>query len=344
MVDMHQDFFGVGFDGDGAPKYACDSKYYETYQSADPAFLRYFTDEITACFDAFWRSDYLQERQRKAALKIAEKIAGNPLVIGFDCINEPFPGSTRGEEFDVEYLAEFHKKFALALSPVIPGRLFFYEPSLLISANLQCWMPGPQGVYEGVFAPHYYNTSIELNTNYDGNDQSVIDTVTAFDDMAAAMGTPWAFGEMGGKTATPNLDKYLFVLYKAMDEKMAGTFIWMYSKSNGDFGFLEKTTGRWHPHAKAILRPAPSVVSGELLNFAWDYDSLTFTMQWNEDKSLGDSQIILPRWVKEAGFTLKTDGANAEPTYNAQGDRVVIKGGIGGKRTLELISKAAFPY
>lgn len=345
IVDMHQDFFGVGFDGDGAPKYACDSKFYETYQSADPAFLRYFTDEVTACFDAFWRSDYLQDRQHKAALKIAEKIKDNPLVMGFDCINEPFPGTTRGEEFDVEYMAPFHQKFASALSPEIPGRLFFYEPSLLISANLQCWMPGPQGAYEGVFVPHYYNTSIEMNTNYDGNDQSVIDTVAAFDEMAAAMGTPWAFGEMGGKTKTPNLDKFLFVLYKAMDERMAGTFIWMYSKSDGDFGFLEKSTGKWHPHAKAILRPTPSVVSGDLLNFSWDYDSLTFKMEWNEDKSLGvESRVIVPKWLKEAGFTLKIDGAQAEPVYNAQGDRLIIALGAGGRRALELVAKSAFPY
>ena len=54
-------------------------------------------------------------------------------------------------------------------------------------------------------------------------------------------------------------------------------------------------------------------MAGEPLEFAWDYEKLLFSLTWEEDAAAGASEIILPAWVKNAGYELSLDGKAAEP-------------------------------
>ena len=343
FLDMHQDLFGVGFGG-GAPRYACDEAYYQSWQSVEPWFFNYFTTEVKACFDKLWSDEDLQARHTAAALKIVERIADQDLFIGFDPINEPAAGNTSYADFERVKLFNFYRSYSEALGKVAPGRLTFFEPCVAtFNTKLDASFSGPLTDFEGVFAPHYYNASVEMKKQYDGKPEPDIKAAGAAAAIAERMGVPWMYGETGGTMETPNLDEFLFVLFGLLDQHMAGATLWLFKPGEEGFGLLNKSTGKWNGYAKAFLRPAPSAVAGTPKAFSWNYDTLTFSLTWKEDPKAGDTELLLPAWVRKVGYTLTVDGVETLPVYDSKDRRLLVSGGKGGTRTLTLVAKAAYP-
>jgi endoglycosylceramidase len=343
FLDMHQDLFGRGFSGDGAPPWACDKKWYEAYNPIEPWVLNYFSAEVKACFDNFWRSADLRLSHQSAARAAAERVAGYENVMGFDTFNEPSIGNTDFDTFERDFLMPFHAEFAERVGKVLEERVFFIEPSLTFIVTEDSALPGPVTAFEGVFAPHYYNGSVETQIAWDGNESYVTTAVEKAARVAKRLKLPWIYGEMGGVKQTKYFSEYLFFLYGELDARMAGSFLWLYEKGETGFGLIDKATNDWTPHARAFLRPAPSKVAGTPVSFNWNYENLTFNFSWDEDPSAGDTEIILPAWVAKAGFEIAVDGNKAaEPVYNDRKNRLIVKSGPGGTRTFEL--KAAGPY
>jgi len=75
-------------------------------------------------------------------------------------------------------------------------------------------------------------------------------------------------------------------------------------------------------------------VAGTPLRFAWDYAALRFEMEWEETPGVGDTELIAPRWVKEAGFTLTVDGETVEPSYNEAGRLIIPAKTEAGRRNV----------
>src|SRR6185503_4615431 len=61
VLDMHQDLYGEGFQGDGAPRWTCDEAHYAAYTPTENWTLNYLDPEMIACFDQFWASSELRD-------------------------------------------------------------------------------------------------------------------------------------------------------------------------------------------------------------------------------------------------------------------------------------------
>jgi endoglycosylceramidase len=342
LVDMHQDLYGIGFGLHGAPRFSCDEANYAAWVPVEPWIMNYFSAEVSACFDHFWKTPEIRRHQEEAARAVAERIADNDLVVGFDPFNEPFPGTIAADEFDTTYLLPFYAEFAGVVGAVLPGRLFFFEPTLVFGLTCRSVMPGPLTTFAGVFAPHYYNPSVELNLLWDGNDATVGDAVGCAADVAERLDVPLAHGELGGARETPNLADYLLALYGFFDQRMTGSFIWIYSKGTAGFGLVEEATGGWTAAARAYLRPAPSAVGGTPESFAWDTDARVFTLAWTDGGAEG-TEILLPAWIATVGYTCLLDGSAWAPVVNATGDRILIPPGAGGERSFRMQVNGPYP-
>ncbi len=98
ILDMHQDLYSVKY-SDGAPEWATldEGLLHQRGALWSDAYL--LSPAIQRAFDNFWKNapapDGIGIQDHYAALwkKIAERYAGNPTVIGYDLMNEPFPGS-----------------------------------------------------------------------------------------------------------------------------------------------------------------------------------------------------------------------------------------------------------
>lgn len=343
IIDMHQDLFGMGFGLHGAPHWACDERHYESFVPQEPWFFNYFSEEVSACFDAFWADKGLQGHQQEAAAAVAAAVAGVDRVLGFDPHNEPFPGTLSFQVFEHDYLWPYFKAFAESVGTALPGRLLFVEPSVLFSVSHATTFPATPGQLQAAFLPHYYNPGVEMSHLWDENPETDLVAVAAAAAEAERLGLPWGYGEIGGAMETPNLDDYLDSLYGFLDERQAAAFLWIFTRGTGGFGLVDAETGDWHPHAKAFLRPSPSAVAGTPTAFSWNYDSGVFEMAWEEDPDAGGTEVLLPAWLKAVGYEVEVDGAATQLPQAFLYGRIVVPGGKGGLRTLRVIALGRYP-
>lgn len=113
FLDMHQDLFSVKY-SDGAPAWATldEGKPHVTGSVWSDAYL--LSPAVQTAFDNFWANAPgpdgvgIQERYARMWAHVAARFAGAPNVIGYDLMNEPFPGSA------VEALP-----LAIAMSPFL---------------------------------------------------------------------------------------------------------------------------------------------------------------------------------------------------------------------------------
>lgn len=291
LLDLHQDLFGRGFGFAGAPRWACDEALYASFVPTEPWFMGYMSEEVNACFDAFWADRTLWDEYRDACARAAAALGDHPAVVGFDLMNEPCPGTiTSG--FERSYLAPFYDHVAAGLAAAGFARPLFLEPSLTYDFVIATRLP-PFGAGE-VFAPHYYPTFAHSG-EYDA---SLLDRVRRdLDDVradAVELGAPLALGEFGTRNDVPDGPAYLA---DVLDETLArggSALVWDYGRGHpGSFSLLEPD-GTPYPLHAALVRPYAHRVAGRLFATSYDRRTRTLELAWRETGVDEPTVLVVP--------------------------------------------------
>ena len=98
LLDFHQDLFNERFQGEGAPDWAVQDGGLPNPALGFPG--NYLANPaLEHALDAFWANAAgpggvgLQDRYAAAWAHVAARFAGNPDVLGYELLNEPFPGT-----------------------------------------------------------------------------------------------------------------------------------------------------------------------------------------------------------------------------------------------------------
>ncbi len=99
VLDMHQDLFSVKY-SDGAPDWATldEDKPHQAGEIWSDAYM--ISQAVQSSFDNFWENKAapdgigVQDHYANLWKHIASRYRNNPAVIGYDIMNEPFPGSS----------------------------------------------------------------------------------------------------------------------------------------------------------------------------------------------------------------------------------------------------------
>ena len=129
ILDMHQDVYGEGFGGNGAPRWTCDEALYKAHKPISPWFANYASKPVMTCFDRLYSDAALRGRYAAAWKRVAARLGGEDAVIGFDPINEPHWGSASLFSFEEKLLAPFYDEVVRAVREAAPGWIAFLEPS-----------------------------------------------------------------------------------------------------------------------------------------------------------------------------------------------------------------------
>jgi len=124
VLDMHQDLFSVKY-SDGAPEWATldEGKPHTTGAIWSDAYM--MSTAVQTSFDNFWANKPapdgvgIQDHFANLWKHIAQRYANNTTVIGYDIMNEPFPGST-GVQSTMILLKAF-------------GELYYQEKGVVLS-------------------------------------------------------------------------------------------------------------------------------------------------------------------------------------------------------------------
>jgi endoglycosylceramidase len=102
VLDMHQDLYSVKF-SDGAPAWATLDEGKPHTKGAVWSDAYYTSEAVQTALDHFWANSPspagvgLQEHYARAWRRVAERFKEERSVVGFDLMNEPFPGKDGGK-------------------------------------------------------------------------------------------------------------------------------------------------------------------------------------------------------------------------------------------------------
>jgi len=144
--------------------------------------LSYISPKVAAAFLSFWsydQQDYLQDHYIAAWLKVVERFKGNPKVIGYDLMNEPYSGNpvtTVSRDFEPTHLKTMYDRLIPAIREIDDNKWIFYEPQAVgvafgVSSRLPPIEDSRAGTKRLVYAPHAYPFTLHEGVSYNLTDK-----------------------------------------------------------------------------------------------------------------------------------------------------------------------------
>lgn len=155
LLDMHQDLYSVKF-ADGAPVWATLDEGKKHTRGSEWSDAYYESEAVQTALDNFWANTPapdgigLQDHYAKAWAFVANRFKDEPDVIGYDLMNEPFPGkdAARLEQATLTRLSEMLAKRPGQAHPS-PEDLFAMEGKPEGRQKIMKWM-GDMRLFKGM--------------------------------------------------------------------------------------------------------------------------------------------------------------------------------------------------
>lgn len=148
LLDFHQDLYNEKYEGEGAPDWAVKDDGLPNAPKLGFPFNYFVNIAMNRAWDNFWRNAPgpggvgLQDRYAAAWRHVAEYFSSTPGVMGFDLMNEPWPGTTYPlcanpfgcPSFDRK-LSAFSKRVIDAIRTTDQDTVAYYEPNVLFNSG-----------------------------------------------------------------------------------------------------------------------------------------------------------------------------------------------------------------
>ena len=349
LVDFHQDMYNERFEGEGWPDWAVlDDGMPAEPKNGFPA--NYLTmPALNRAFDHFWANDAgpggvgLVDRYAAAWKHFADRFKTMPGSLGYDLMNEPWPGSTYPScvstegcpAFDSGPLTEFTLKTIKAIREADERNLTWYEPLLTFDFGADTSHGDPEDPRAG-FSFHIYclpgafrsGTGEECGTFEDMPLENA-------DNRSAETNDALLVTEFGATDDLATLER----VTRLADEHMVGWQEWHYCA-------CDEPTSQAAPDVQAIVidpkkpprgdnlkrdklkvlsRPYPQVVAGTPEEWKFDPEQHTFELSYKTKRASGKGRfkrgvtdVFVPRLHYPDGYRVKVDGARVESRPNAK--------------------------
>jgi endoglycosylceramidase len=171
QLDFHQDMYNERFQGEGWPDWAVQDDGLPNQPQAGFPNNYFAMPALIRAFDHFWANDPgpggvgLQNRYAAAWGHVASRFAAERHTLGFDLLNEPWPGTPWSScltlsgcpAFDSGSMAPFYRAVIGQIRAVEPQKLIWYEPNVLFNFGADTNIPALGDRATG-FSFHLYCT------------------------------------------------------------------------------------------------------------------------------------------------------------------------------------------
>jgi endoglycosylceramidase len=323
VIDMHQDIYSEKYTGDGAPEWACLDEG-QPFEPVDPWWLRNLQPAVRTAWNNFWETPSLQQHYAEAYARVAERFAGDPTVLGYDLMNEPF-GYYTPADFEAGYLEPFYRRLGERLASADPDKTIYYEPLAPLNPGLPSRI-GPLEPLRAAYFPHYYHLTVHEGQPYDGNPGPLRWAVDLRHREAAEWQRPLLFGEIGVIAGVDGATEYMRDLIDLLDERRLGWFYWSYDRG-GPRGFnLLDAEGGEYPVLEALIRTYPLRTAGRLLRFGTDAHSGVYEMLYEQQPGVtAPTEIAVPARLWPGGFTVHSSDPPGSWSWTYDAERQVLK-------------------
>ncbi len=345
LLDFHQDLYNERFQGEGWPDWqVIDDGAPSEPQQGFPA--NYLVNAgLQRAFDNFWANTEvegrgLQDAYADAWKRVAVKFRERPYVMGYDLLNEPWPGSafysddcanpTGCATFDQTILGPFNERMIAAIRLVDPYSLIFYEPLVTFDFSADSKLADTGDPAAG-FSFHNYCLPGAFGGPGSGPScEPLEDTVFAnADKQSEETGDVPFLTEFGATDDLETIER----IVRLSDDHMTSWQYWHYC------GCDDPTTAgpgvqalvidaRKRPHGRnvnraklrVLARPYPRAVAGTPLSFGFDPETrrfdLIYATRLPDGQELGKrlprrrpTEIFLPKIQYPDGYDVEVSGA-----------------------------------
>ncbi|MCB0977499.1 MAG: cellulase family glycosylhydrolase [Acidimicrobiales bacterium] len=339
VLDMHQDLYSWSVGFDGAPDWAVDTKGVEPGKLADgmPWYLQGTDPAVQNAYQSFWNPEPgqadLKAEYMDAIAKLADRFADHPAVIGYDVMNEPafangdltatlaIQGQAEKGEFKNENLTKFMQAGIDAVREHDQDAWVMIEPTSLLNAfpypgdlifeDLKDPRNGPPRLS---YAGHLYQQQVHDGAGYPENDPYLQKWEKYRSAEVKRMDGALWIGEWGGPDQD-RMDAYVSELLQMTDRLMIGWAYWSWDP--GGWSPVEEDGTTTSANGKRLMRVQPRAVAGTPTNFAWDADTDSFTMDWDErTDAKGATEIAVPSALFPKGIEVILDGEKIDADWD----------------------------
>jgi endoglycosylceramidase len=317
LIDFHQDGFSPKYNGNGLPDWMAyddglpnpPDAVFPLYYIQNPAMQR--------AFESLWANRPgpggigLQDYFAQGVSAVARRFAGSPHVLGYDLLNEPFPGAswtqcvrvTGCPELEKQLFAPFNAKVKAAIRRWTRRQLVFVEPFVLFNFGVApTGLPGA-GTGNGL-SFHSYAASPAA-------EPAVVDFAVKAAERDSA---PLIATEFGATTSATTLQR----LTKSFDDRLVPWMFWAYNESVIDDPAQPAGLDNLASPAafQALVRPYPEALAGTPQSLAYDPATRVFDLSWSTRSPSGHrngwwlpSTIHVPKLAYPDGYSVDVDGA-----------------------------------
>jgi endoglycosylceramidase len=322
LLDVHQDGYGPLVHGNGFPAWATLT---DGLPNPNVGFPAYYVQNpaLQRAFDNFWENEAgpdgvpLQQHYATALQAVAAEVADEPYVLGYDTMNEPWPGTewaaclTGCPDLEQSRLAPFAQRMTDAIRAVDPDGFVFTEPFVLFNFGRTGTSLHGFGAPRSGLSFHVYALTPE-------EDEAVIEHAIA----ASANGDAILATEFGATNDGATIDR----LTGAFDERHVPWIFWTYDEHLVVHMDAPPTPDNVRqPVLTALARPYASATNGSPTSYA--YDPATRTLEYAYTTTQVDGAaaplglttvLAMPPAAYPDGYTVEVTGATVASAPGAR--------------------------
>jgi endoglycosylceramidase len=329
LLDFHQDQYNEKFLGEGFPAWSVQDDGLPNPPIAFPS--GYETNPaVQRAFENFWADKPgpggvgLQERYAAAWAHVAKRFRRNRSILGYEIINEPFPGSdylscvSPGCSASDAQLTTLDHKVDRAIRSVDARTLVFYEPYVTFNFGYPDGV-GALGDRRAVFAWHDY--CLAPSPNGCTTNETTMQVAAA---RVAKTGEGTFLTEYGATSSAPSLD----LMVSLADKYMVPWMYWSYCTCSDPTGSSDegmvldpskpKTAANLRTSiVDSIVEPYPQVIAGTPRSWRFIRSKAKFNLRYTTARASGHgafrpgavTEISVPARVYRHGYSVHATGA-----------------------------------
>ena len=265
FIDMHQDAYSKWIGEDGEPLWAITPPPTMILHGPSTDARRTTPQVLDAGYSFFENKKAedgrpLQEAYVEAVQVLAKRIAGNPVVLGYEAFNEPVV-------LIQSELEAFHARFAAGIHAIDVDAPVLFEPIALRNETDAAYVsPKPWDNGPGIYAPHIYTGIFSVPSQNDWSSENaavLAPSMAAANKEASAWATPLFVTEFGCDQSLTRGPLWISDELDLQDEYLASSTVWEFS-GRGSWGFYSEGYDEHVETAKTVSRTYPRAVAGDL--------------------------------------------------------------------------------
>ncbi len=343
LIDLHQDLYANRYYGRGMPEWMAVDDGVPLQPDTGNLFVNYAIGlAVQRAFDNFW-SDApgpdgvpLQTTYGRAMQHIARRFRDDPRVLGYEIMNEPFPGTQFATcatplgcpLFDAGSLTPFYAKVAAMLREVDARKLVAYEPNVTFDFGADTWV-GDIGDANAALSFHDYCLGNQFG-DFPVDNSPVCEPVGERPQFGYALNHANRYGrallltEFGHFTGAPTTDTSPVVkrMARIADDYLTGWAYWHYD-GVGAYSLIRDARqplagdNLYPAIIDAVTRVYPRAIAGRPVSWSYDPSTRVFLLEYAAMPG-GVSEIVVPAVVFPRGYVASIDGGTRASAKNAQ--------------------------